>query len=510
MLPRARALDILPAVAMNRFTLHPPEVAARTVTFRWSVEPASSLYRASRFTLRFPPDLPLSRVPEKLWWVLALACLHSHWSLLRPCRVFIPIKLGPGEAEFWSRLLDSEIATLETSGGSQRFGREIEIVDGTSSVEPLAAIPDAQRCATAFSGGKDSLVHVGILSELTRAPILVTTTSPLPPLEDHLTPRRQHVLSEIARRRDVTLIEVHSDFRAVWDNGFSRQLGYPVAVNEITDTFLYFGVLLVAGVALGATHLFLASEAEVQENAEIDGRVVQHHHFMYSAITQRALQALLRGAAIRYGSLTCALHSAQVQQLLWTRYADLRDLQYSCWSVRGNDAACSRCRQCLRLALTALAHGDTPEEMGVDLVSLFNAMGRWTPQASDATTTALPTQVVRRNLEMQTIRSLAATPLGRAVSALGGRRPLRLVTPRGLAAVLSYAQLRRRALRWPPGPSPGYRPGFLRLVDPLLREPVASLLAQHFPPAEDAAYAGILSRADRLAAWITEPLGGEP
>lgn len=492
---------------MNHFTLHPPEITADSVTFRWSVEPASLLYRASRFTLRFPKEIDISSVSESLWWTIALICLHSHWPLLRPCKVFLPVRLGPGEVEFWSRLLDAEVATLETYRGTHRFVRAIEIVEGATLLEPLQPVQDAGRCATAFSGGKDSLLQTGILSELTRKPILVTTTSPMPPLEDHLTQRRRYVLSEITARRDVTLIEVQSDYRATWENELPIQQGYRIAVNEITDTFLYFAALLAVGVALGATHLFLASETEVQENIGINGRVVQHQHFMYSAVTQRVLQALLERAAIRYSSLTSSLHSFQVQQLLWTRYADLRDLQYSCWNVRGDDAACSRCPQCLRLALCALALGDTPERMGVELVPLLNAMHRWAPKTRDL---SLPGGIVGQDLEMQTVRSIQATPLRQVLWALASRRPVRLVTPGGLGALLSYSRLRRRALSCPAGPAPGYRPGFLRLVDPLLRDSVGSIFAQHFQPEDEAAYAGILLRGDRLANWITEPIEREP
>src|SRR4029077_7600676 len=175
------------------------------------------------------------------------------------------------------------------------------------------------------------------------------------------------VLAAIQGRRDVQLVEVHSDFRSVWDNGFAGALGYSPAVNELTDTFLYMSSLLAAGTALGKTRLFLASEAEVQANALIDGKIVQHRHFMYSAATQRALGQLLAPYGIRFGSLTWPLYSIQVQQLLWARYSDLCDLQYSCWLLRPGEATCSQCEQCFRIAMTALASGHNPERMGIDL-----------------------------------------------------------------------------------------------------------------------------------------------
>src|SRR5262249_34892208 len=141
-------------------------------------------------------------------------------------------------------------------------------------------------------------------------------------------------------------------------------LGCPVGVNSLTDTFLYTSSLLATGAVLGATRLFVASEAEVQENTIINGKIIQHRHFMYSAATQRALARLLAPYGLYFGSLTWPLYSMQVQQLLWARYPDLCDLQYSCWRVEKGQAACSQCEQCLRISLTALASGADPERMG--------------------------------------------------------------------------------------------------------------------------------------------------
>jgi hypothetical protein len=329
-------------------------------------------------------------------------------------------------------------------------------------------------------------------------------------MEDHLTQRRRHVLSEIARRRAVTLVEVHSDYRASWENEFPGAQGWPVAVNELTDTHLYFASLLAVGAALGAPHLFLASETEVQENAEVAGQIIQHPHFMYSTVTQRALQALLQPAGIHYCSLTSALHSHQVQTLLWTRYADLRDLQYSCWNVRGEESACSRCSQCLRLAMCALALGDTPERMGIDLARVLIAMRAWRPKAAGTTPERdLPQVVVGRQLGAQLTSFLELTPLDRVARLLAHPQGRLSLSPRRLVALACYAKLRRRALAQPAGALAGRRTGFLRLVDPLVREGVASVYEQHFAAEDETAYAGVLARNDALVRWITEPLGGE-
>jgi hypothetical protein len=520
----------------HRIALAPPAVRRDGATFAWQVEPATALYSRHHFSLRLPAGLDGRRLPASLWWTVGLLCLHSHWNLLRPCIVELPVTLPPGHREFWLRLLVSESDTLEAyregGAGEAAAGAPggIELHESGPPLRPPGRLAETGLCAAAFSGGKDSLLQAALLAELGCRAILVPTTSPMPPLNDHVTARRRHVLAEIGRRRDVEMQEVASDLRSAWRNDFPPSVGYPVAVNEITDTFLYTASLLVVGALRGATHLFLASEAEVQENAEIGGRTVQHTHFMYSAATQAALAALLAPLGMRYGSLISALYSAQVQQLLWTRYDDLRDLQYSCWRVEAGEATCSRCSQCLRLALAALALGDSPERMGIDLVRLFPALRDWQPGGAAAPSTALPASgassagvmadgtrlpadVVRLGLRRQVLRSLAATPTARVAAALVAGGPRRVLQPAAWRALAAYAHLRRRLVLGAEGglggaleEVQGYRAGFLRQVDGLVRARLAEILAAHFDVESGAAYAGVLQRGEALARWIAAPL----
>jgi hypothetical protein len=500
---------------VRRITLLPPEVAAHRVTFRFTVEPASPLYLRTEFTLEFPPEVRLDTLPERLVWTVFLLCLHSHWTLLCPCRIELPVTLGAGEAEVWSRLLDSYVTTLEAYRGESGEGAErtIEIEESGPRLAPWAPLPAAlgrsdlsERAASAFSGGKDSLVQAALLGEISERPLLVTTTSPMPPLHDHTTARRRQVLAAMAARRDVKLVEVRSDFRSSWKNDFPPEVGYPVSVNEITDTFLYLASTLLAGAALGHPRLFLAAEAEVQDNVERAGRVVQHTHFMYSNVTQRAVSSLLRPAGLSYGSLISALPSARVQELLWTRYADLSDLQYSCWRVGPDEAACSRCTQCLRLALATLALGGRPERMGIDLAALFVAQEGWTPRGP-LPPDALPRDRVAAGLHADVLRSLRAIPVARVLGQLASH-PGRLVRRRTWRAWAAYLRLRERAFGLPaPEPARGYRDGFLDLVEEPFRARLETIFAQCFPRAEKASYGCVLARADGLVRRIVAPLG---
>ena len=482
---------------MNVVRLEPPAVSGNTVSFRWAVEPQSSLYRKHEFFLRFPESVDVSRVSESLWWRITLISLHSHWALLRPCRVEVPVQLAPGEAEFWARLLDAEVATLEAGRQSDQIDGAVELVERGPALAPLSLFPDSGRSACAFSGGKDSLLQAGILCEILGNPILVATTSPMPPLREHDTPRRSHVFREVERRRKVEVVEVHSDFRSLWDNGFPRRLGYPVWTTEICDAFLYLSVLLAVGAARGARHLFVASEYEIQQTALRKGKIVQHRHCMYSVATLRALQGLLRPSGVSITSTTSSLRSFQVFDLLRSRYRDLWDLQYSCADVNDEGVPCSQCAKCLYAALSALSAGDSPEQLGIDVATLLISARLWTPRPNPGEN-GDPDEVVRAELHGQVRRWFQEIPVSQFV---------RVVKRKRFRALVSYARIRRRTFRRLGEKEPGYSAAFLDAADEILRQALESIVSSRFEPERTPSSLAAYDRSRSLASWITSPLG---
>jgi hypothetical protein len=460
---------------MHRIFLMPPIVERQSVTFRWRVEPETTLYRKTSFTMTFPTNIELSAIPGRLWWDIFLICLHPHWLLLRPCQIYLPLRLPTSERQFWLQLLQNGADTLAAYGperlrldllGIMIIGGELEI--------PRTSV-SGSGFATSFSSGKDSLLQAALLCELTERPLLVTTTSPLPSLADHETERRRTVLAAIQERRNLQLVEVDSDFRSIWDNGFAGQLGYSVSVNELTDTFLYMSSLLVAGMALGSTHLFLASEAEVQMNAIVDEKIIQHMHFMYSAATQRALAQLLMPYGIRFGSLIWPLYSMQVQQLLWARYSDLCDLQYSCWRVQPGEATCSQCGQCFRIAITALASGDNPERMGIDLRKVLC-------HAPAYVTTTYATSILPEDWKGTAVvrDAVCRVSLTHLASVLAKGR-IRTVPSREVVRTLwNFYRLQLLARQCPTHRRAGVRDAFFDWLDPELRDSLVRIYTHHF------------------------------
>ena len=487
----------------HRVRVHEPRVGQHEVVFSWDVTPRTELYRRTSFRLTFPPEIDARSVPRPLWWRIALICLHTHWALLRPCRVELPVQLGAWEREFWLRLIDNVTVQLETYGSVRRPGRAVELVGMGPQLEPTRQGSAGNRAAVAFSGGKDSLVLAALLAELTERPLLVTTTSPVAWARDHVGVARERARAEMARLMPVDVIEVRSDFRTCWDLGFSARDGCTLGVHELSDLPLYQAATMAAAAASGINRMFMASEADIQYNTARDGKVLLHQEFLSCAVTQRALDALLRPFGLRQGSLTYPLHMPQVQALLLRRYRDLAHLQFSCWRAPEGAQSCSACPKCFQIALVALAEGVSPRAVGIEPVRVLSAFGDWrldTPPAHRR-----PPLHDVRSPRHHIVRCLQAVPTEQVASILGADQvasgPQRLEE-----ALAVYARLRADALALSVPPTPGYIAGFLEAVHHDLREPLQAIFDQHFSPAPEGEFAEIVRRSRKLAAWIAQPL----
>ncbi len=499
-----------------------PAITGQRVQFDFRVTPETKLYERTGFHLSFPPTVDLAAVPPPLWWRIALICLHAHWPLLRPCRVVLPVRLPPGEAELWLRMTDAAVATLEARVDGSETARRIELVGSGPVLDWPELTPPARErdgVVACFSGVRDSIAQAAMLSELGEVPTLVTVTSPVAWSHEHEAAPRREAFEQIYRRRSWELVEVVSDLRGnenfTYDlrgnfEGVARPERYGVGVNELSDALLYLAAAIAVAAACGAAFAMIASEAEVQENAKRGGMVVQARHFMYSAVTHRAVSEAVAPGGVRVGSLTNSLRQFQVQRLLAQRYADLRDLQFSCWSAELAQRACSRCGECRRIAFNLIALDLTTALAGIDLSELLISHAEWSPGGNylitDEAPEDLPSASADRAHEMQEVRCLVETTPQRVAALLE-----RGIAPeRRQRALEVYERLHAEALKFEVEPEPGYRAGYLELVDERLREPLRRILEQHFEPAPPETYAGMLRNTRLLADWICAPVRSAP
>ncbi len=480
--------------------IHEPAVDGGQVVFSWDVTPPTPLYSRTEFRLSFPPSTPIERVPRALWWRLALLCLHTHWALLRPCDVELPIGLPARERQLWLGIVDNVIVQLEARGGRPGLRGSVDLLDDGPRLDPVRLELDPDRAAVSFSGGKDSLAVAALLSELTRSPLLVTTTSPVTWARDHVGGARRQTLEEIGTRLPVETVEVHSDWRTCWEVGYAGHDGCRLGTHEVSDQPLFQAVTIAAAAAHGISRAFMASEAELQYNAIVGGSLVLHPEFTSCATTQELIDALLTPFGMRQASLLCPLHMPLVQALLWRRYPHVTDLQFSCWQAPEAVRGCGACEKCRQISLITLAEGFSPSRIGIDPIKVLQGFGDWQLDAPPPHhgPRLHPTRTSRHKI----IRALKALPTERVTEILSQD------SPRGrdrelTAALASYDALRQQAVDLDVPPDPGFVQDFVRWVPEDLRGPLGAILEEHFTGSHELEFERMVDRGQTLVKQVT-------
>ncbi|MGK2876955.1 MAG: hypothetical protein ACSLFF_00020 [Solirubrobacterales bacterium] len=491
---------------MIEIRLREPVVRGSEVDFAWSVEPDNGFYRDPQFTLSFPKSLDISKVPEGVWLRVMFICLHEHWAIQPPCRVVLPRRLPTGEREFWLRMIDAARWTLENDLDkpdgptfAERTVRAVELVETGPPAGELSPAEPQGVVAASFSGGRDSLVQMAMLREIGVTPVLVTTKSSREGSIEFETARFREVLQEAQLRTGFEHVEVSSNMRTCFVNNHPAAARYWLAVSELTDTLLYFSVCWVVGWLRGASGVFLASEAETQESVRRDGMVIQSEHFVTSGATQRALSALTAPSGIYYAGLTASLQQFQIQRLLDQRYADLSDLQYSCFMQEPGEDVCSDCFNCLKTSLHKMSDGSSPAEISIDINRVLDTRSDWSPEDDGEHRTSVGKLFGERlnNHLTRVVREL--DPERVAQFAPGGK-----LDPKALAGL---ERLRATAFDAPDPPGePGYRAGYLDLLDEPMRSGLARIFDEHFEIEPTEQYAHLLENTRLLSDWIGAPL----
>src|SRR5262249_33617226 len=119
---------------------------------------------------------------------------------------------------------------------------------------------------------------------------------------------------------------------------------------------------------------------------------------------------------------------------------------------------------------------------------------------------AMPTDIVSDQLHSQVLRDLRAVSWRDIARTIADENPRDLLRPRGWKAIAAFHKLQREAAAGDIRPRPGYRAGYLRLVDPLLKDSLAGIYDEHFDCAEESTYADVLARSEMMISWITEPI----
>jgi hypothetical protein len=481
---------------MRQVKFSPLEFTDSQVKVKWTVHPESIIYRQTSFTLDFGAALDPRTLPLKLWWTVVLLTIHSHWNLLRPCRVVLPVSLSAGEIEYWQRLLDLQRVTLEKYRGTADFERTIEIAcDGPVLAEENLPSP-VERWATAFSGGKDSLVQTALLCELTERPLLVNVSSPMPPLIDNDWPYRDRTMNEIVRRRDVELVIVKSDLRNIWPHyEIPHKLGYQLSMGLLGDTHFYIAIMFAVAASRGVRRLSLAVEIENDQSEDYHGRTAFYDfNTTYALPLLMIIDRLLNRFGMEFGSLLIPFNHYQIEKLIRKRYADLADLQISCfWMEKPTERSCSRCAKCIRIAMLLLSMGEDPATLDIDLTRMFTPPYNYDPIKTmlGGRTMAYAAAKIDKSAARQFF------PVGNLLERLVRREPQAFREFKQVVdgfAAYTKPEIEMTHLE------------YFRYIPEALRDRIKAISLQYWPDCDQTTYVPNPLRIDPLVEWVTQTL----
>ncbi|MBK8316153.1 MAG: hypothetical protein IPL01_19940 [Acidobacteria bacterium] len=488
-------IPVNPNDSIRQIRFKPLQITQSTVRVEWEMTEESPIYLRTHFTLDFSEVLDPRTLPLKLWWTVAILCIHSHWNLLRPCRIVLPVTLDPDEIEFWLRLLDHERVTLELTRKGNDFARTVEITcEGPIlTQDPLPEKTD--RYAATYSGGKDGLLQAAVLCEFTENPLLLNVVSPMSGMSDHDCLQRDRALDEFKRRRNVEMVVVKSDLRSIWpDYEISKNLGYQKSMSMITDSYLYGASLFAVAAARGIGTIAMATEFDRYPNQTTDLSLPAI--FGTSLLAISVFDSIFGRWGIRYHSLIAPFNNFQVMQLIRRRYPDLADIQISCsWIGNNSDQYCNRCNKCLRTAMMLLALGEDPASLGLDLEKMFG-------------------DYIYYDYELNVGKGAS---IGWAASMIDMPAARKLFPPRGIFDRLTMRERRsfrifssivkRLSENADPKVVMTHEAG-LRLLPPELRDRLRSLSLEYWPETDpDNGTDDEMTIFETTFNWITEPLG---
>jgi hypothetical protein len=145
--------------------------------------------------------------------------------------------------------------------------------------------------------------------------------------------------------------------------------------------------------------------------------------------------------------------------------------------------------------------------MGLELGKVMREVQDWTPRRIDPDDPAVtPSQIASARHSGHVMTNARAASPASFLRAMLLDHPRELFSADGRQAFRAFCALKQRLEPIAPASPPGYRPGFLELVDPLLLDRVGAIYASHFSAEPDEEYAALLARSKRLARWVCEPL----
>jgi hypothetical protein len=336
-----------------------PQIDGDRVLFRWRQSEPNPYQLANEFFFRYE-GIELSHFSNQLFYEIFLAQqLRVFVGYAKPIEVIFPEPVSSRSIDFWQAFHDANDIILGPAADIERY---------QPRTAPDPAIRAPKKAAIFYGGGKDSVLALGMLTEIfgNDQVLLIQYIAPMTPTAGAFAmheSRQETMMLEPARAaRGVTTQRIYTDFVANF-----TQVGLPLRPNRQ----LYTAGALPAMIAWGVEY---STVGDTRHDFPILARPNGKRHYvfprsrpeMHAALSTHYRRVL--GFDHTVTNINFPFTTSQDAALIYKRYSELMSIAVMCTRGNAKQLYCYRCSKCLNWALYGLAAGYVEPRMDYDRV----------------------------------------------------------------------------------------------------------------------------------------------
>ncbi|MEM0385484.1 MAG: hypothetical protein QXH64_03425 [Nitrososphaeria archaeon] len=342
--------------------LDKPRIKNNSITFVWKASGPIPGFKKNEWRITYPKNVNLSVIPRELLWLIYAMMTSELLAETSKINIVLPEKLDERFLELWKGVLSINHKANPYHNNLDETS-DFNIFNGKEIVEVKSSQDDYNtfEFACMNSLGKDALVQIGMLRELTQEQIIAIT------IDNHWQFKKQHITSKIVERtRELKKYGVESC----------------VVASPVKETFAFkiipWQIFAIPLLYLYGVKICLWA-LELPFNKCYNGIPVKPNA---TVIMLEAINKLLNdlGYRFRFKSGVTPITTLGTMKLLIERYPELQKLQISCMY---DYPPCSKCLKCQSQMAYIKLCGSDYREFGFRDTLIINANKLYREQILD-------------------------------------------------------------------------------------------------------------------------------
>ena len=159
-----------------KLKLEIPRISKNIITFKWKSDNEIPMIRKNTWSIIYPNYVDLSTIPRELLWMIYSLMTSEFFAQASKITIILPEKLDERFLKWWKGVLKIN-HTANPYNGNLSAESEFKLVNGDKEIKinNLSENIDDFEFVCMNGMGKDALVQMAMLRELTQEPILAVT-----------------------------------------------------------------------------------------------------------------------------------------------------------------------------------------------------------------------------------------------------------------------------------------------------------------------------------------------